>query len=90
MLPSIPRVFRQGLTKYTDDDPVTPKTQKRTAASVLFSLQLGLCCVVQVQKEEELEGGKLEKPLLPAATSLLLLNTFSEVNMVFLLLVLSY
>ena len=109
MLPSIPKVFKQGLTKYTDDDPVTPKTQKRTcrrekggnsrndvrkyrlycdwcqryslpAASVLLSFQLGLCFVVHVQKEEELEGEELEKTLLPVIPSVLFLITFSNVD----------
>ena len=79
MLPSIPKVFKHGLTKYTDDDPVTPKTQKRTAASFLLSLQLGLCFVVQAQKEEEEElgGDALEKLLLPKAFSVLYLIIIS-------------
>eukprot|EP00962_Isochrysis_galbana_P043592 scaffold16653_cov118-Isochrysis_galbana.AAC.3 len=49
--PSSPIVcLRNGRTTATDDDPVMPKTQKMTAASVPFSRQVGRACVVQAQK----------------------------------------
>eukprot|EP00603_Paraphysomonas_imperforata_P011233 CAMPEP_0114450766 /NCGR_PEP_ID=MMETSP0104-20121206/632_1 /TAXON_ID=37642 ORGANISM="Paraphysomonas imperforata, Strain PA2" /NCGR_SAMPLE_ID=MMETSP0104 /ASSEMBLY_ACC=CAM_ASM_000202 /LENGTH=78 /DNA_ID=CAMNT_0001622923 /DNA_START=414 /DNA_END=646 /DNA_ORIENTATION=+ len=50
MEPSIPKTFLSaGRQKAALDEPVIPKTQNSTAASVLFSLQLGRFCVVQFQ-----------------------------------------
>ena len=53
MLPSNPTVFfRHGRTTATLVDPVTPNTQKMTAASSFDSLQEGRVCVVQAQKRD--------------------------------------
>ena len=58
MLPSNPTVFfRHGRTTATLVDPVTPNTQKMTAASSFDSLQEGRVCVVQAQKRGERARG---------------------------------
>jgi hypothetical protein len=49
IVPSIPIFLSAGRTNATLDEPVTPKTQNKTAASVLSSFQLGLACVVHFQ-----------------------------------------
>ena len=76
ILPSIPRkFFKQGRTTATLVDPVMPKTQKMTAASIFDSRQDGRVWVVQAQKEEDhSEGPPLDFVCVYRVTSLLLLG----------------
>ena len=76
ILPTIPRKsFKQGRTTATLVDPVMPKTQKMTAASIFDSRQDGRVWVVQAQKEEDhSEGPPLDFVCVYRVTSLLLLG----------------
>jgi hypothetical protein len=56
IVPSIPIFFNAGRTNATLEEPVTPKTQNKTAASVLFSFHDGLVCVVHFQNFWKSDG----------------------------------
>mmetsp|Transcript_43564 Transcript_43564/g.68109 ORF Transcript_43564/g.68109 Transcript_43564/m.68109 type:complete len:83 (+) Transcript_43564:822-1070(+) len=78
MVPSSPITsFSIGLTNATEEDPVIPKTQNKTAASVFDSFQCGRFWVVHFQNSSNIDEGLLEPPP-PFPTPVAFLVAFDE------------